>query len=217
VEVPAPKTSEEPTLPADVLARCKRHSFQLEAGKSIDVRFVARRPPDATAASSTVAVVNNIGEKSPLQTNLAGQPGLAPGDVILEVNGQRGYSTNVLDVISALRNSGGRMDLEVCSRPRQFTVEVKKSDSTVKMGIVVAVHDEISDRVEVRNVADEGAVSDWNKDNPFNHVSVGDWVTKVAGVGSSGSAEAKYMIEDMQKVWAGNNTLKLWITPGNAI
>jgi len=80
-----------------------------------------------------------------------------------------------------------------------------------------AVHDDVNERLEVRNVADEGAIADWNRDNPFNHVCVGDWMTRVEGVGSSGSKESKYMLEDMQKVWAGNNALKLTVTPSNQI
>jgi hypothetical protein len=183
---------------------------------------VAVKPNDSQDDNSTIAVVNTIGEKSPLATTSGGQPGLRPGDVILEVNGQKGFNANVLEVMNEVRKYGGKMDLEVCTRPKHFTVDIKRpadrpADSTYKMGVVVAVHDDIANRVEVRNVSDEGAVADWNQSQPFRHVCVHDWVTKVEGTGATGANQAKTMIEEMQTVWKNNSTLTLSVTPGNCV
>lgn len=214
LDAPA-KAPVSPVYPPEVAARSRKLIFELEAAKTLGVRFVDVKVPQATGDDGTVAVVvNTIAEKSALSATTTGEPGINPGDVVLEVNGQNNAKANLLDLMQEARTQGGKLEMVVCSRPKTFSIELVRpdpNDKEFKMGLVVAVHDDVSDKLEVRHVCDDGALFTWNEKNAFHHVCSGDWVCSVDGPGSAGAKSANAMIGDMQKIWSQGHKLILEI------
>lgn len=174
--------------------------FKLESKKSLGARFAELRDPEPDGA----LVASSISDRSALSTTVTGFRGVQAGDVVVTVNGEAGSRTRLLDLLTKAKNSGGMCEIVVRPRPPHFTMELQRAGDE-KMGVVVAVHDDIPDRVEVRQVADEGAVPTWNEKNPRNVVVVGDWVMAVNGQ----NKPANDMIADMQEAWQKKQKLTL--------
>lgn len=122
---------------------------------------------------------------------------LQKGDVITEINGAHGDSEALYNQLMTIHQKGGRLDLKVISRPRVFDVRLTKRQDSTMMGMVVAVHDEVPDRVEVRSISAPGAMTDWNSQNFMKQVHAHDWIIAVHGQNKNSSD----MVNDMQNAW----------------
>lgn len=180
----------------------KSLKFVLESKKSLGARFTELRDPEPDGT----LVASSISDRSALSLTVSGFRGLQAGDVVVKVNGETGNRTRLLDLLTKAKNTGGVCEIVVRPRPPHFDVTLQRTGDE-KMGVVVAVHDDIPDRVEVRQVADEGAVPSFNERNPNNVVVVGDWVMAVNGVNKA----ANDMIADMQEAWQKKQKLTLQV------
>lgn len=176
--------------------------FQLEAKQNLGARFAELRAPEPDGT----LVATSVGDRSALAVTTAGFPGILPGDIIVQVNGEGGGRTRLLELLTQAKGAGGKLEVKVRPRPQVFDVELLR-EGDEKMGIVVAVHDDIPDRVEVRQVSDDGAVPMWNEKNWMNQVVSGDWVMAVNG----SSKAANDIISDMQSCWQKKQKLKMQI------
>jgi hypothetical protein len=170
----------------------KTFVFDLEPKQSLGARFAEIRDPEPGGT----LVLTSITEKSALLLTTNNTPGIRAGDVILKVAGESGGRARLLELLQQAKESGGRLEISVQTRPAVFEVELLRKDDE-KMGIVVAVHDDVSDRVEIRQVSDDGAVPSWNEKNYKNQIVSGDWIWSVNGVAGA----ANEMISSMQDSW----------------
>lgn len=194
---PAPK-QEAPKVNDESI----RHvSFDLEAEKPLGVVFAELSMPEPKGS----LVVTSVAEDSPLAKPLSGDRGTRPGDLVLDVNGHGGDKGVLLKVLQQARKKGGKLDLVLRVRPETFEVSLKKESEDQKMGVVVAVHDEVPDRLEVRHICDQGALPTWNEEHPTLQVVSGDWVTSVNGT----RAAANEMIGAMQFAWIKGGDFRL--------
>eukprot|EP00929_Paragymnodinium_shiwhaense_P002692 TRINITY_DN102996_c0_g1_i1.p1 TRINITY_DN102996_c0_g1~~TRINITY_DN102996_c0_g1_i1.p1 ORF type:complete len:266 (+),score=73.69 TRINITY_DN102996_c0_g1_i1:104-901(+) len=176
--------------------------FNLEAKHSLGARFAELRTPEPDGS----LVATSISERSALFTTTGGYCGLRPGDVVVKVNGEGGSYTKLLELLTAAKAQGGRLEVTLRPRPATFNMELlRKGDE--KMGIVVAVHEAIADRVEVRQISDDGAVPAWNEAHWNSQVVSGDWVIAVNGE----KAAANDMISNMQACWQKREKLTIQI------
>eukprot|EP00929_Paragymnodinium_shiwhaense_P009440 TRINITY_DN113616_c0_g1_i1.p1 TRINITY_DN113616_c0_g1~~TRINITY_DN113616_c0_g1_i1.p1 ORF type:complete len:314 (-),score=91.86 TRINITY_DN113616_c0_g1_i1:283-1113(-) len=176
--------------------------FNLESKKSLGARFAELRDPEPDGT----LVASSISDRSALSQTVSGYRGVQAGDVVVMVNGEGGSRSHLLDCLTKAKNTGGPCEIVVRPRPATFDMTLQRTGDE-KMGVVVAVHDDIPDRVEVRQVADEGAVPGWNEKNPKNVVVVGDWVMTVNG----SNKPANDMIADMQEAWQRKQKLTLQV------
>lgn len=124
--------------------------------------------------------------------------GLHRGDVVREVDGQSGLTAEAFQaMIANFKNIGGQVTLKVVSRPKVFDVELNRVLESTMMGILVAVHLEMPDRIEVRKVTQQGAMAAWNELHMTSQVMPGDWVTAVGGEAN----ESARLVEEMQLAW----------------
>lgn len=206
--VPPLRQAEPEVLPAAKQEALKlddesvRHvSFDLEAEKPLGVVFAELSTPEPKGS----LVVTSVAEDSPLSKPLSGDRGTRPGDLVLDVNGQGGDKAVLLKVLQQARKKGGKLDLVLRIRPETFEVSLTKESEDQKMGVVVAVHDEVPDRLEVRHICDQGALPTWNEEHPTLQVVSGDWVTSINGV----RAAANEMIGAMQFAWIKGGDFRL--------
>lgn len=181
--------------------------FSLQAKQSLGTRFAEMRAPEPSGR----LVATSITENSALWATTGGYCGVRAGDVIVNVNGEgksASYS-KLLELLTEAKSAGGRLELTVRPRPEQFEIDLDraKKKEGEKMGIVVAVHEAISDRVEVRQISDEGAVPSWNESHADTQVVSGDWVVAVNGE----KAPANDMISSMQTCWQKKQKLTVQI------
>lgn len=181
----------EVAKPADE-AGCMTLEFELEAGKSLAARFSEISEPKASGGT---LVATSIDGKSALATTKSNYVGLCPGDAITQVNGQSGDKSRLLELLSEAKKAGGKLVIQVRPRSPTFIMQLQKTGDE-KLGIVVAVHTEINDRVEIRQVSDNGAVPTWNERNYMNQVVIGDWITAV-----NGQVGKEIMVQVLQECW----------------
>jgi len=215
VDAPAPEAkkdsrppeqtgAEDPSVKACAPPELRVLTFEIEAGKPLGARFGEIVEPKAAGGT---LIATSISEKSALAWTKEGSGGICCGDTIVKVGAEGGGKQKLLEMLTQAKKAGGPVEIQVRPRPATFTVELQKNDDE-KMGIVVAVHDDITDRVEVRQVASEdGAVPQWNEKNYMNQVVSGDWVVAVNGQ----TKPANDMIQDLQESWQKRQPLSFTI------
>jgi hypothetical protein len=177
--------------------------FELEAGKALGARFAEIQEPSPRGT----LVTTFINDSSALAKTKGGLWGLCAGDIITAVNGKAGGKNELLSLLQDAKAAGGCVSVTVKTRPAQFEAQLVKTGEE-KMGVVVAVHDDIKSKVEVRQVSEEGAVPKFNENNHTNQVVAGDWVIAVNGTQKG----ANEMIQDMQEAWQQGKPLALRIS-----
>jgi len=179
----------------------KELEFQLEAGRSLNVRFIEVTEPASTGGTLMIATVD---PQAVLATTKAGVMGLCRGDMVVKVNGKAGSKKQLLELLRKGKEAGGLLTVHVRPRPAKFEVTLHK-EGEEKLGIVVAVHDEIEDKVEIRQVSDTGAVPAWNDKNYMNQVVSGDWIVEVNDQASS----CKSMVSALQESWKNSQPVSI--------
>mmetsp|Transcript_90207 Transcript_90207/g.254505 ORF Transcript_90207/g.254505 Transcript_90207/m.254505 type:complete len:278 (-) Transcript_90207:80-913(-) len=178
----------------------RKFEFEIEPGQPLGARFAELREPVSQGGS---LVATSIANKAPLAFTKTGQTGICAGDVIKTVNGEGGSKARLLKLLTQAKTQGGTTEIVVQLRPRSFDVLLQKTSADQKMGVVVAVHDDIENKVEVRQISDDGAVLVYNEKNYSQQVVAGDWILAVNGIQRS----ANDMILDMQDAWKNGQPL----------
>jgi hypothetical protein len=148
-------------------------------------------------------VVSGVDEWSAFAHKAAGL-GVKIGDVILEVNGKRGNSSEMREALvrefASKENQSREISLVVRSRPPVFNIQLGRSGKQRKrrLGFVVCAAKSNPTCLKVQGILDKGLVPTWNAAHGSLRICKGDLITHVNGISKDVQAMSKEM-EDCSK------------------
>jgi len=181
---------------ADQNGEC-RLRFQLLPAAPFGLQLAEATSQTPGGALSSVLVVQHVTDCSSLMETFDGQPGVHPGDAIVEANGRRGTAGEVRDALQQAVAASGTRDITLVVRRRPATFDVKiplDASSQQKIGIAAIIDKTNPGCVLVTSVRSQGAVPAWNAVHAFSQVCAGDLITEVNGI----SCDAAAMCKEMQ-------------------
>lgn len=145
----------------------------------------------AAEGSEPCLVVTRVDPEGMLSQTVDGGPGVCPGDVIVEVHGQRGNPEALLAMLQDLAGSSGELNITVRPRPAAHVAEIARTGRNwQRLGVSVLLKPDKTFFV-VAAVHETGLVPEWNAANSGHAcLCAGD---KIVGVnGLEGSAAKLY-------------------------
>lgn len=151
---------------------------------------------------SGLLAVSGLDDWSAFAPKAAGGPAIKIGDVILEVNGKRGTSSEMREALvrafSANDDQSRIINLVVRSRPPAFNLELWRATGKQRkrrLGFVVCAAKSHPTCLKVQGVLEKGLVPSWNATHGSLRICRGDFITHVNGVSQDVEAMSKEMEE----------------------
>jgi hypothetical protein len=160
-------------------------------------------------------IVSGMDAGSAFMRTSSGAPGIRAGDVIVEVDGQRGRASELREaLVNQFSINGQRMiSLVVRSRPSAFNIELWRRGGK-KTGLTVGVDKTNAECLLVQNVHAKGLAPAWNAAHGSLRICKGDLITHVNGI----AQDVEAMKREIENCTAGSAALRLRIVgPGGQI
>jgi hypothetical protein len=150
-------------------------------------------------------VVAGVDDWSAFAQKAAGRA-IQIGDVILEVNGKRGSSSEIREALvrefSSNNSQSRTINLVVRTRPPAFRCEIGRATGSTqgkqrkrRLGFVLCTAKTNSTYMKVQAIQDKGLVPSWNASHGSLRICKGDFITHVNGI----SKDVQAMIKELEE------------------
>lgn len=153
--------------------------------------------------------VSAVEAGSQLRCTAEGDPGVCPGDTIMQVDDDCFTPSAARERLGQLAEEGGRLELSMRRRPPIFEVELKADSAGVQLGLSLGVDARDAYRIKVRQVRTKGMAATWNTKHGALRICTGDWIVQVNGQ----SRSTKRMYAAIMAMQPGSTLRLLIATP----
>jgi hypothetical protein len=153
--------------------------------------------------------VRTVEVESQVRCTADGDPGICPGDTIVEVDVVQCVSAGLQERLGFVARFGGDLEIVVRRRPPLFEVELKPDHESFRLGLSIGISVTDPYRIKVRQIQNTGLAAAWNLKHDTSRICAGDWIVKVNGH----TRPAKKMYAAMLATEQGSTLRLLIATP----